>query len=287
MIYKLHVHHTVSSAELARFSNGFKLIELLQRVYSDANDLQNVCGRITSDASYKITNLPPNLIGQAGYIFDFASVPSRHLQLFFGDSLYFRSWFSDTGYTPWIKLAKTNEILPISGGIMTNSNGFNYTQITTNDNGGLVLRGGTGYRKGALLALFGKDNTNAGRFMLSADNGTNSVDLIGQADASLIWAGNDLGGAAIVSKSIAYNGYIKYANGLILQWGGDYSSPASKKVINYPISFPIAVYGACAIIDVGESEVVVSTAFAGIGTSGFTCIKSSTHGGIRWIAIGY
>lgn len=30
----------------------------------------------------------------------------------------------------------------------------------------------------------------------------------------------DLAGAAIVSKNLVHTGYIKYANGLIIQWGG-------------------------------------------------------------------
>ena len=280
------------SAELARFSNGFKLIELLERVYSDANDLQNVCGRITSDASYKITNLPPNLIGQAGYIFDFASVPSRHLQLFFSDSLYFRSWFSDTGYAPWIKLAKTNEILPISGGIMTNSSGFNYTQITTNDNGGLVLRGGTGYRKGALLALFGKDNTNAGRFMLSADNGTNVVDLIGQADASLIWAGNDLGGSAIVAKSLTGNGYIKYASGLIMQWGRIVlNANVTTNTETLPLSFSTIASIVGSVNYTGGTSQVRAVNINIHGNSSVTAVMNSgiSDGAVSvlYIAIGY
>jgi hypothetical protein len=112
-----------------------------------------------------------------------------------------------------------NKVLSANGGALINSSEQNYTLFTTNDNGGIVLRGGTGYRKGALLALFGKDNTNAGRFMLSADNGTNGIDLIGQTDTSLIWDGNDLAGSAIVAKSLGANGYIKYASGLIVQWG--------------------------------------------------------------------
>ena len=171
-------------------------------------------------------------------------------------------------------------------------------QIFNNDNGYIRIMCGDSDSDSPFILLNGNNgygSSTKGLIAFLAQN-TESiapVTLYINPNDSLLFRGNyigepmDLGGAAIISKSITYNGYIKYANGLILQWGGDYSSPASKKVINYPISFPIAVYGACAIIDVGESEVVVSTAFAGIGTSGFTCIKSSTHGGIRWIAIGY
>jgi hypothetical protein len=36
---------------------------------------------------------------------------------------------------------------------------------------------------------------------------------------NLTWNANDLGGSAIVAKSIGTNGYVKYASGLIVQWG--------------------------------------------------------------------
>ena len=49
----------------------------------------------------------------------------------------------------------------------------------------------------------------------------NYLPLTGGALAgnSLTWNGNDLAGSAIVAKSIGESGYIKYASGLIIQWG--------------------------------------------------------------------
>lgn len=57
-----------------------------------------------------------------------------------------------------------------------------------------------------------------------------------------IIADNDLAllkddGAYIVAANIAQNGYVKFSNGLILQWGSNNPSP-----ITYPISFTKTVF---------------------------------------------
>ena len=56
-----------------------------------------------------------------------------------------------------------------------------------------------------------------------------------------IIADNDLAllkddGAYIIAANLAQNGYVKFSNGLILQWGVDYGR-ATGKQINYPIAF--------------------------------------------------
>lgn len=56
-----------------------------------------------------------------------------------------------------------------------------------------------------------------------------------------IIASNDLAllkddGAYIVAALLEQNGYVKFSNGLILQWGVDYGR-ATAKQINYPIAF--------------------------------------------------
>ena len=50
---------------------------------------------------------------------------------------------------------------------------------------------------------------------------------------------NDLAGSAIVAKSISWgNGYIKYASGLIIQWGRFFTDTSpSGSTVKYPISF--------------------------------------------------
>ena len=49
---------------------------------------------------------------------------------------------------------------------------------------------------------------------------------------------NDLAGSAIVAKSLDASGYVKYASGLIIQWGRFFSTTSRNgSTVNYPISF--------------------------------------------------
>lgn len=52
----------------------------------------------------------------------------------------------------------------------------------------------------------------------------------------------------IVSANLAQNGYVKFANGFILQWG--YTASTTNVTINLPISFSIQCYGAVALQDI-------------------------------------
>lgn len=54
--------------------------------------------------------------------------------------------------------------------------------------------------------------------------------------ATLKACADSIGGGGIVAQLLKQNGYVKFANGLILQWGVDYGR-ANGKQINYPIAF--------------------------------------------------
>lgn len=80
-------------------------------------------------------------------------------------------------------------------------------------------------------------------FQLRASNSQNSKILRGTPDGLLTWDGNDLGGSAIVAKSLGTNGYSKRADGLIEQWGQT-TAPATVSdnvPVTFPITFPNAV----------------------------------------------
>ena len=65
-------------------------------------------------------------------------------------------------------------------------------------------------------------------------------------DAGVIKACSSALGASanggIVAQSLGTNGYVKFANGLILQWGYN-SNNAASAVTSFPISYPSACYG--------------------------------------------
>lgn len=111
--------------------------------------------------------------------------------------------------------------LPLSGGAMTG-----VLRKSTNDTA-LYLYGGDGWDNGCELALYGKDiaertpdNVFKGGFRLTAANGTRRYYLGGSADGELKWNNTDLAGAGIVSQQLSLEAsYIKYANGLLVQFG--------------------------------------------------------------------
>lgn len=87
----------------------------------------------------------------------------------------------------------------------------------------LQIMGGTTYNTGAHLNLSANNDTmyGSGSFALvAALLGKPQKTLIGKLDGSLIWNGTDLAGAGIVSQQLGQEmNYIKYANGLLVQFG--------------------------------------------------------------------
>ena len=153
--------------------------------------------------------------------------------------------------TKWLK----DNYLPLSGGAMS---GNIYKNV---DNGSLGLYGGSAWNKGAYLLLNGNNKTGGeGKIsLMSTLDETNYSELTMAPDGSLGFRPqksgdiHDLAGSAIVAKSLGASGYVKYASGLIIQWGhvdspkGDTTwtqyteSNTSKtnwrKTITFPISF--------------------------------------------------
>lgn len=84
--------------------------------------------------------------------------------------------------------------LPLSGGTMTGDivrTAGTFAKVSADD-GYIQLYGGTGYDHGAWFQLCGKDHSNTGRWSLQANNGTNKVALVGNADGTLTWNGNNV-----------------------------------------------------------------------------------------------
>lgn len=109
-------------------------------------------------------------------------------------------------------------------------------------------------------------------------------------------SGVDLESGFLNSKNA--NGYTKLPNGLIMQWGTiQFSNPnegifngmySARKVINFPISFPVVV----AKIVVSSNTITNVCAATGNDRNSFTVFASmlvnqDISTGIDWIAIGY
>lgn len=180
--------------------------------------------------------------------------------------------------------------LPLSGGVMT---GNIYANKSNNHFD--IFSGPTQDENDSWLQLFSKNFTGsqgAGSFILKTGGGK---DLHGKADGTLTWNKNDLGGSAIVAKSLSTTGYSKRADGLIEQWGQT-TAPATisdKVPVTFPITFPTAVSSVVITSEGNLTEgnsAVSYTQVIDVTTSGFkyrSFYNSPSEIKKYWRAIGY
>lgn len=98
--------------------------------------------------------------------------------------------------------------------------------------------------------------------------------------------GHDLAGSAIVAESLSETGYIKYANGLIIQWGR--KNISSEQNITFPISFTNQYTYAFIHNTFGSStQNYIKDQNADMRADGITLtIASGAYTHIEWLAIG-
>ena len=188
---------------------------------------------------------------------------------------------------------KISRSLSVNGGTLIGG-GIN----RINDTSYIGLYGATSYLNGAHLLLHGKGSNPAGGFVLNAADGLgNMKSLRGLPNETLTWGGNDLAGSAIVAKSLDANGYIKYASGLILQWGwGTHiGKPTVGEIISIslPVSFTSTSYKLIISprtndywLEASQSETDITTAVA---KAKVINVSSATSHNFyyNWFAIGY
>ena len=78
-----------------------------------------------------------------------------------------------------------NNFLPLTGGGVKSAV-FLQREV---DDSWIQFNGGTATSNGANLILFGKDESRAGQFWLTANDGNATKQLIGKADGTLTWSG--------------------------------------------------------------------------------------------------
>ena len=101
--------------------------------------------------------------------------------------------------------------------------------------------------------------------------------------ATLKACADSIGGGGIVAALLEQNGYVKFANGLILQWGYNNTDYAAS------VTFPIAFTKSCYAIAIGPHNRVTGNVVAqNITNSKFslTAPGSGDCAQARWIAIG-
>lgn len=119
----------------------------------------------------------------------------------FTDSNYKEGW-NFIGSTPpsrqmWDFLQKQNDEKAqyIVNNFLSLSGGFAKSAVFIQravDDSWVQFNGGSATANGANLILFGKDESRAGQFWLSANDGNVTKQLIGKADDTLTWAGKPI-----------------------------------------------------------------------------------------------
>jgi hypothetical protein len=161
----------------------------------------------------------------------------------------------------------------------------------------LVLWGGPGNYTGGSLILYGNTRGDAydGCVQLRTLYGNDDKSLICYPNGNMTWGNNDLGGSAIVAKSLGTTGYYKRADGLIEQWGQT-TAPATA-IANMPVTFPITFPNeVCSVVITSEGNLT-----AGNSAVSYTQVIDVTNSGFKyrsfsnspeeikkyWRAIGY
>nr|DAM41044.1 MAG TPA: putative tail fiber protein [Caudoviricetes sp.] len=103
--------------------------------------------------------------------------------------------------------------------------------------------------------------------------------------AALKACADSIGGGGIVAQLLKQNGYAKFANGLILQWGVDYGR-ANGKQINYPIAF--SKFAKVVALDGFDSRRIncYSSLYEEPSLTYFKFNYDSETSFVNWIAIG-
>ena len=103
--------------------------------------------------------------------------------------------------------------------------------------------------------------------------------LIMYQDGVLSHESNDLGAAAIVSKSLSTNGYIKFACGLLIQWTHNFindsngwstsnAGPGLVRTITFPIAYTMDSY---------NNRIVFFASYREGGFSSFVKVKTGSY----------
>lgn len=195
---------------------------------------------------------------------------------------------SDTTNWKLWDLSMLANYLPLSGGALTGQ-----TVNRNVNNSRISIYGGPAFDSGHVTMNGGARTTDAGAVEMVGSTGTDSWAAIGIYPEGTIRFGIqssslalcDLGGSAIVAKSLGANGYVKRVSGEIVQWGEATVTTSGTTFVNLNISFTTANYVAIANRNDQNNDYTAANAWP--VSVGQIKIVTSNAGAIKWLAIGY
>lgn len=172
-------------------------------------------------------------------------------------------------------------------GIAAGANNFTYTlpDATSSVKGGVKIGSNITVSSG-VISLVKANITSALGYTPPTTNTTYGVVTSSQnglmSPAMLALLGS---GGGITAASLSANGYVKFANGLILQWGM-VPIGASSFTVYFPITFPSAVYSITNATIIQPALQSYGGPVADVTLSSFTLRRWSTDRGAYWMAFG-
>lgn len=257
----------------------------MDRVYQ-ANAIETPPSTIASSGSYPTAGNKAS--GQL------ATVPGPYW--FYSITEEIRNAVIKAGITP--DASKVNQLaealgkyLPLSGGTMTGTIASSAEVVLkkTADDSELAILGGSD-KTSSRLILCGKDSTTSGKFNLIAQNASGICELLGNADGNLTWNGKDV--VRITHVSGGQNGYMRFNNGITLQWGY-FDGTASYGTLRFALTYNTVLGIWAQLASYCAEPRVISIPEKTVSTFDFDCYAQQSNGATRikqafyWWALGY
>jgi len=227
-------------------------------------------------------------IGETTQNWDYVSVTVRDLQS--NNSGYISEF--DAGVTISLVTAfdtveQTITDTRVRAGDSSKLNGYYSTYASTAST--VVRRDGSGDINARLFrSEYDTTNSDIGFIMTQIDTASNNY-IRPSTPAAVANVMKNEGLIKDDGHSFATNGYQKFSNGLILQWGTEAADSGARQTITMPISFPNAILNAQAIhSDAGDTWVYHMNWRKDISSTSTVVFGKHDNGyAVSWFAIGY
>ena len=122
------------------------------------------------------------------------------------------------------------------------------------DDAYLEILGSTSFGMGASIQMYGNNYTKQPHLTGVMRIGCHNHSLYLCPDGRMMWDSTDIGASGVVAKMLGQTGYIKYASGLIIQWGLSGVPQNHISAIIFPVAFSTLSYVVMGIAALGNND---------------------------------
>ena len=122
------------------------------------------------------------------------------------------------------------------------------------DDGYLEILGSTSFGMGASIQMYGNNYTKQPQLTGVMRIGCSNHSLFLCPDGRMMWDNNDIGASGVIAKMLGETGYVKYASGLIIQWGLSGVPINHISAITSPVAFSTLTYTVIGIAALGNED---------------------------------